>query len=476
MLQPTRTRDSLRELTATGASAWATAFPRCIDWLRQQELVDAQVDLALDGVHERLQRRQADRRARRRILARQIRAHQRDLLRRFRSAAAARVRRAHDDVPDRAALRRVAPAVDSPAAHRNAPQGRDACRSCETTPTNGRRFRSTCRTPAKMSEALAQSVGSRSACRWRSRGRSACRRTTTRHRADRLPAAATTASTCRAGDTRSSTFLIRCCSRASSSSTRPGSTRPARSPSSRSTCCRTRTSSCSSSPPTRASPRPTSRCGGAISPGDDPAQKAARIVALNKIDSLWDGLRPESAVAAEIGRQVAASATHARAPGRAGLSGVRPEGRSSPRSNGDDALLERSRLPALEAALAAEAHPRQARHRGRDHALRGERALAPRRAAMPRGAAVEHRRAARGSARAARQESGRRRAHDGPRAPRRRTLFERGVQRFTALRTVFTQQTSELFDVIGLEALRANAGRTRRGIERSPFTRACAAR
>ena len=50
-------------------------------------------------------------------------------------------------------------------------------------------------------------------------------------------------------------------------------------------------------------------------------------------------------------------------------------------------------------------------------------------------------------------------------------LFERGLQRFTALRTVFTQQTNSLFDVIGLEALRANAGRTRRGIERSPFTK-----
>ena len=50
-------------------------------------------------------------------------------------------------------------------------------------------------------------------------------------------------------------------------------------------------------------------------------------------------------------------------------------------------------------------------------------------------------------------------------------LFERGVQRFGALRTVFAQQTNALFDVIGLEALRANAGRTRRGIERSPFTK-----
>ena len=36
---------------------------------------------------------------------------------------------------------------------------------------------------------------------------------------------------------------------------------------------------------------------------------------------------------------------------------------------------------------------------------------------------------------------------------------------------MFTQQTNDLFDHIGLEALRANAGRTRRHIEDSPFTR-----
>jgi hypothetical protein len=50
-------------------------------------------------------------------------------------------------------------------------------------------------------------------------------------------------------------------------------------------------------------------------------------------------------------------------------------------------------------------------------------------------------------------------------------LFERGLARYTALRNVFTQQTNDLFDHIGLEALRANAARTRRNIEDSPFTK-----
>src|SRR4030095_14111537 len=50
-------------------------------------------------------------------------------------------------------------------------------------------------------------------------------------------------------------------------------------------------------------------------------------------------------------------------------------------------------------------------------------------------------------------------------------LFERGLARYTALRNVFTQQTNDLLAHIGLEGLRAHAGRTRRHIEDSPFTR-----
>jgi hypothetical protein len=50
-------------------------------------------------------------------------------------------------------------------------------------------------------------------------------------------------------------------------------------------------------------------------------------------------------------------------------------------------------------------------------------------------------------------------------------LFERGLARYTALRNVFTQQTNDLLDHIGLEALRANAAKTRRRIEDSPFTK-----
>ena len=44
--------------------------------------------------------------------------------------------------------------------------------------------------------------------------------------------------------------------------------------------------------------------------------------------------------------------------------------------------------------------------------------------------------------------------HMMERVRQEKELFERGLQRFTALRTVFSQQTNQLFDVIGLDALR----------------------
>ena len=45
--------------------------------------------------------------------------------------------------------------------------------------------------------------------------------------------------------------------------------------------------------------------------------------------------------------------------------------------------------------------------------------------------------------------------HMMERVSEEKELFERGLARYTALRNVFTQQTNDLFDVIGLEALRA---------------------
>lgn len=49
--------------------------------------------------------------------------------------------------------------------------------------------------------------------------------------------------------------------------------------------------------------------------------------------------------------------------------------------------------------------------------------------------------------------------------------FDRSLQRFTALRTVFAQQTNQLVTVLGMDVFRNNAVQTRKHIQESPFTK-----
>jgi hypothetical protein len=202
--------------------------------------------------------------------------------------------------------------------------------------------------------------------------------------------------------------------------------------------------------------------------GDDAAAASGRIVILNKIDGLWDDLRRPSEVEAEIERQVRSSAA------MLGVSASQVYAVSAQKAllakvNGDDALLARSRLPDLEHALSARIIPAKREIVGT--AVRtdvraladGVRALLAARAAGIAEQAVEL-----AQLRGKNQDVV---EHMLERAREEKELFERGLARFTALRNVFTGQTNALFDHIGLEALRANASRTRKAIEASPFTK-----
>jgi len=202
--------------------------------------------------------------------------------------------------------------------------------------------------------------------------------------------------------------------------------------------------------------------------GNDPAQRTTRLVALNKVDSLWDELKPAVAVAAEIQRQVEASATLlALSPEQ--VFPVSAQKGLLAKVNGDDALLERSGLLALEDALSARLIP----------AKRDLVAEATRTAVDALGKDVTDVLEARQRSIAEqladlRELRGKNQdvvAHMMTRVNEDKDVFERSAHRFGAVRTVFAQQTSGLFDVIGLERLREHAGKTRRGIERSPFTK-----
>jgi hypothetical protein len=202
--------------------------------------------------------------------------------------------------------------------------------------------------------------------------------------------------------------------------------------------------------------------------GEDEATKAARLVILNKIDGLWDDLKEEVEINAEIDRQVESSAT------MLGISPAQVFAVSAQKAllakvNGDDALLTRSRLPVLEHSLSRKLIPAkrdlvgaatQCEIRALTTSIRG--------ILDSRAAGIGEQLAELIALRGKNQDVV---EHMMARVKEEKEIFERGLARYTALRTVFTQHTNDLFDIIGLSALRQNATRTRERIESSPFTK-----
>jgi len=202
--------------------------------------------------------------------------------------------------------------------------------------------------------------------------------------------------------------------------------------------------------------------------GDDPATSAGRIVILNKIDGLWDDLKSETAIDAEIARQVRSTAQMLDVP-VSQVYATSAQKALLAKVNGDDALLARSRLPALETALSHKLIPAKRDIVGAASQADVRSLTASVRTILDaRAAAITEQLAELKALRGKNQDVV---GHMMARVREEKEVFERGLARFTALRNVFTQQTNELFDRVGLATLRANAQQTRRHIEDSPFTR-----
>jgi len=202
--------------------------------------------------------------------------------------------------------------------------------------------------------------------------------------------------------------------------------------------------------------------------GADPATKEGRLVILNKIDGLWDELKSASEVDFEIERQVKSCAQILALP-PAQVFAVSAQKALLAKVNGDDSLLARSRLPQLEQALSKELIPAKREIVGT--ATRAEirgLALAVQAILDARRAGINEQLAELRGLRGKNQDVV---VHMMERIKQEKELFERGMQRYTALRNVFTQHTTTLYEAIGLESLRETAGATRRRIEDSPFTK-----
>jgi hypothetical protein len=193
-----------------------------------------------------------------------------------------------------------------------------------------------------------------------------------------------------------------------------------------------------------------------------------RLIALNKIDGLWDDLKTEEQIGAEIDGQVRSCAE---------LLGVQPE-QIFPVSaqkgllakiTGDEKLLRRSRLAALEQALSEELISSKqaivrdqteaelgdlldnslalldARKRGIDEQLQELRGLQGKNQDV-----VEHIMLKIGADKDA---------------------FERGLQQFQALRSIYSQQSIKLFSRIGMDVLRNEVRAAREAMVSSRFTK-----
>ena len=194
-----------------------------------------------------------------------------------------------------------------------------------------------------------------------------------------------------------------------------------------------------------------------------------RIVVLNKIDGLWDGLKSETEIADEIGQQIMESAH------TLGLSADRVFPVSAQKGlvakvSSDDSLLERSRLPELEHALSYELIPakQEVMREGteaefRDIYSRAHGLLDARLSGLREqiGEMAELRGKNRGVVK-----------YMIGKVQVEKEEFETGLQRFYAVRSVLSRLTNQIFEHLGMDNLRAQAAAARQAILEAKSPRA----
>ncbi len=200
--------------------------------------------------------------------------------------------------------------------------------------------------------------------------------------------------------------------------------------------------------------------------------RRGRMVVLNKIDGQWDELKTAAAIDAEIARQVDSCAAILNLPATQ-IFPVSAQKGLVAKINDDAALLARSRLPALEEALSGELIPAKreivcestdaefgdvvARVRAlldsRFAGLREQLAELAELRGKNRGV-VEY---MMGKIRAEKEE------------------FEAGLQRYYAVRSVFSTLTNNLFGHLGIDRLRQLTGETRENMLEARFSKTLSA-
>jgi hypothetical protein len=197
-------------------------------------------------------------------------------------------------------------------------------------------------------------------------------------------------------------------------------------------------------------------------------KQKGRMAVLNKIDGLWDELKDEVEIEKELVKQVKVSAE------LLGLDDHQIFPTSAQKAllakvNGDDALLEQSRLPMLEKALSDELIPAK-KEIVRDNTKSEIEDLIANTGLIldSRVAGVleqlEELRGLRGKNEDVIE-------HMMSKVKVDKENFEKGLQRFQALRSVFSQQTNKLFTLLGMENLKVKVHDTRETMVKASFTK-----
>lgn len=202
--------------------------------------------------------------------------------------------------------------------------------------------------------------------------------------------------------------------------------------------------------------------------GNTQGRQKGRLVVLNKIDGLWDELKTVEQIDAEITKQVKTSAD---------LLGLKPEQifpvsaqKGLAAKIGEDAtLLQKSRLPALEHALSNELIPhKQEIVRDNIESELEDMMTASRGILDARLSGVREQLEELKSLRGKNEDVI---AHMMEKVRQDKEHFEKGLQRFQALRSVFSQQTNKLFSHLGMDAVKQQVQDTRKAMESSRFSK-----
>ncbi|MHB9102423.1 MAG: dynamin family protein, partial [Sulfuricella sp.] len=202
--------------------------------------------------------------------------------------------------------------------------------------------------------------------------------------------------------------------------------------------------------------------------GNQQGHQKGRLVVLNKIDSLWDELKSSEEIEREIDKQVSTSAS---------LLGIKPayvfpvsaQKGLLAKINQDEPLLEKSRLLALEKSLSDELIPSK-QEIVRDntqgeikHIEESIRSILDARLSGVR-EQLEELLGLRGKNEDVIE-------HMMSKVKKDKEDFEKGLQRFQALRSVFSQQTNILFAHLGMVALKTEVKNTRIAMVEAKFTK-----